>query len=97
MNLFTALLSTLALAASTTTATPVEPRAELIVVAPHVLSPAANDNWPVGTQQTVKWDTTQIPPQAQNFTGSLYLGYEDGTGSENLSRKLPSSYVLHQW
>jgi hypothetical protein len=85
MKFFTALLSALALAASTTIATPIAERSMLIVVTPPITSPVAGDDWPIGTEQTVTWDTTDIPPEAQDYTGEILLGFDDGTNSENLS------------
>jgi len=98
MKFFTALLSALALAASTTTATPVAERSTLIVVTPEITSPGAGDDWPVGTQQTVTWETRDIPPEAQGYTGEILLGFNDGTtSSENLSGKLlPPPTTLHR-
>lgn len=90
MKFFTAIVSVLALAVSTTTATPVDARAELIVVTPHITAPADGDVWTIGSEQLVQWDTSAIPDEAKNQTGSIVLGFDDGTGSENLDfGKLP--------
>jgi len=86
MQFVVALLSALALAVSTT-ATPVHvaERSELIVVRPPLTEPVQGDTWPIGTNQTVCWDTSEIPPIAQNYMGTVYLGYYvNGTSSENL-------------
>ena len=85
MQFFTAILSALALAAATT-ATPVHvaERSELIVVTPVITKPAEGDSWPIGSTQQVCWDTSDIPPEAKNYKGTFLLGYDDGTGSENL-------------
>ena len=90
MKFFTAIITALAIAVSTTTATPVDARSELIVVNPPITSPAAGNIWPVGSQQLVQWDTSNIPPEADGYTGSIVLGYDDGQDeSENLNyRKL---------
>ena len=85
MQLLTTLLSALALAASTTAEPiPVAKRSELIVVSPPITSPRAGDMWPVGSSQIVTWDTSSIPQSGKNNTGTIVLGYNDGTGSENL-------------
>lgn len=84
MQLFAVLLSTVALALSTT-ATPlhVAERSELIVIAPPLTQPSAGDIWTIDSTQQVCWDTSNLPPNTQNAKGVLYLGYlEDG--SENL-------------
>jgi hypothetical protein len=90
MKFFTALLSALALAASTTTtAIPVAERSELIVVTPEITSPKAGDDWLVGTEQTVTWNTRRIPKEAQDYSAEILLGFNDGTtDSENLSGEL---------
>jgi len=98
MQFFTAILSALALAVSTTTATPVDARGALIVVTPPVTSPKAGDIWPIGSGQLVQWDTSGIPDQARDYTGSIVLGYDDGfSSSENLDyRKLPRARRLNR-
>ncbi|KAI8994257.1 hypothetical protein BD414DRAFT_411938 [Trametes punicea] len=61
-----------------------EPKTE-IVYRPHITSPKAGDVWPVGTTQTVTWDTSDIPDDAKNQTGLILLGYlEDGDTDEHL-------------
>ncbi|KAI9508336.1 hypothetical protein F5148DRAFT_1197422 [Russula earlei] len=82
MQLFTALLSVLALASSTT-ASPVE-RSDLIVVTPAITSPTKGSTWKIASNQFVKWDTSRIPPSASNQTGTILLGFYNGTRSENL-------------
>jgi hypothetical protein len=95
MKFFTAIVSVLALAVSTTTATPIDARAELIVVTPHITAPADGDVWTVGSEQLVQWDTSEIPDQAKSQTGTIVLGFDDGTGSENLDYgKLPVASSL---
>jgi hypothetical protein len=96
MQFLTTLLSALALAASTTTASPIAApapapdhaaiaaRSELIVFSPHITSPSHGVTWPVGSQQTVQWDTSAIPLEARNYTGFILLGFNNGTESENL-------------
>lgn len=85
MQFFTAILSALALAAATT-ASPVHvaERSELIVVTPTITQPAQGDTWTIGTTTQVCWDTSDIPPEASNYKGTVLLGHDDGTGSENL-------------
>jgi len=72
------ILSALALAVSTTTATPIDARAALIVVAPPVTAPKAGDVWNVGDEQLVQWDTSKIPDEAKSYTGTIVLGYYEG-------------------
>lgn len=88
MQLFTALLSALALVSSTTAlpapaAAPAR-RSENIVFNPPITSPSKGATWKIGSTQTVVWQTSGIPPQGQNNTGHILLGFDDGTGSENL-------------
>jgi len=90
MKFFTVILSALALAVSTTTATPVDARTSLVVVSPPITSPHAGDIWPVGSEQLVQWDTSGIPDKARGNTGSIVLGYDDGwSSSENLDFQNP--------
>ncbi|KAH8989051.1 hypothetical protein EDB92DRAFT_892011 [Lactarius akahatsu] len=91
MQFFTALLSALVLAVSTT-ATPIHvaERSELIVYSPTITSPTEGAIWPILSQQVVKWSTSGIPRDAQNNTGSILLGYlEDGDDSEHLDYEHP--------
>ncbi len=85
MQFFTALLSALVLAASTT-ATPVHvaERAELIVVSPPIKTPGKGDIWPIGSKQHVTWDPTDIPSSGKNNIGEILLGYLDDDDSEHL-------------
>ncbi|KAF8469389.1 hypothetical protein DFH94DRAFT_221890 [Russula ochroleuca] len=95
MQLFTALLSALALISSTTAlpapAVPVR-RSEDIVVSPSIFEPAAGASWQISTTQYVKWQTSNIPQSARNYTGSIVLGFDDGTGSENLDYENPLAH-----
>jgi hypothetical protein len=91
MKLFTTLLSALALATYSTTASPVVgadlaavKRSELIVYSPTVIQPKQGAKWKIGSHQLVLWDTSNVPPGAEKNTGEILLGYDDGTGSENL-------------
>ncbi|KAH8994361.1 hypothetical protein EDB86DRAFT_3078214 [Lactarius hatsudake] len=91
MQFFTALLSALVLAVSTT-ATPVHvaERSELIVVSPTITSPTEGEIWPILSQQVVKWSTSEIPREGQNNTGTILLGYlEDNNPSEHLDYEHP--------
>ena len=86
MQFFTALLSVLALAVSTT-ATPVHvaERSELIVVSPSITQPSGGETYYIGSTQTCSWETDDIPPIAVNRTGTLLIGYyEPGDSSEHL-------------
>jgi hypothetical protein len=91
---FTALLSVLALVASTTTASPIAARQlQDLGQGIQFISPW-NEIWPQGTDQTVSWalplNTSDIlKSQAIPAYGQLFLGNGiDDTGSENISRKL---------
>jgi hypothetical protein len=48
------------------------------------MTPQAGDVWTVGAPQNVTWDTSKIPPSAEDGTGTLLLGYYDDSGGENL-------------
>jgi hypothetical protein len=97
MMFFTTLLSALALAASTTTATPITERGALLAVAPTITSPAGGEVWQVGSWQTVAWDTLDIPAEALNYTAEIFLGFSDGeTPSENLFCKLLPTPTRHR-
>ncbi|KAI9429756.1 hypothetical protein H4582DRAFT_2104521 [Lactarius indigo] len=96
MQFFTALLSALVLAASTT-ATPVHvaDRSELIVVSPTILKPTAGTFWAIGSEQIVTWDTSNIPASGRNNKGTILLGYlNDGDESEHLFWNLGSGFLL---
>jgi len=90
MKFFTAILSALVLAVSTTSATRIDARAELIVVSPQITQPNASTVWDTGSTQDVEWDTTRIPPEAKNYTGTILLGhFEEGSDSEHLEWQNP--------
>lgn len=56
-----------------------------VVYRPQLTAPVAGDSWPVGSEQTVTWDTSDIPPEAIYQTGVLLLGHvEDGSDDEHL-------------
>jgi len=64
-----------------------------IVVAPGFIEPAGGESYPVGSARTAEWDTSSIPAEAQNYTGSLYLGHSDGESSdEHLDISHPLAY-----
>ena len=78
-------VAVLAAAAMAASATAVVPRASDIVISPPITAPEAGDVWPVGSVQTVTWDTSVIPPDAPVLTGEILLGYvEDGSTDEHL-------------
>lgn len=99
MKFFTTFVSAIVLTASAVTATPIAkvanlassgPKgpATLIVYSPHVTAPTAGQIWTTGSNQTVTWDTSDIPEEKQDSPGMLLLGYlEDG--SENLDINTP--------
>ncbi|KIJ26652.1 hypothetical protein M422DRAFT_191965 [Sphaerobolus stellatus SS14] len=45
-------------------------------VVPPVTYPTAGIDWPVGSSQTVTWDTSEVPPGFTG-TGMILLGYRD--------------------
>jgi hypothetical protein len=89
MQLFTALLTALALVSSTT-ALPVavahdaSRRSENIVYSPLIKSPSQGSVWKVGSKQVVTWDASNVPSGAEGNKGTIMLGYGDNTGSEHL-------------
>ncbi|RDX53403.1 hypothetical protein K466DRAFT_561901 [Polyporus arcularius HHB13444] len=61
-----------------------------IVYRPHLTSPVEGDSWPIGSQQTVTWDASDIPPEALYQTGVLLLGHlVDGSSNEHLDIENP--------
>jgi hypothetical protein len=50
---------------------------EDIVVTPTIIQPAGGEEFPVGSIQTAEWDTSAIPAEAANTTGTLLLGFTD--------------------
>jgi hypothetical protein len=88
MQFFTAVLSALALAASTTTASPIAAReGSSYGFTPQILYPVGGESWPSGSSQTARWDTSGIPANASGLTGVLFLG-NNAAGYEIISRKL---------
>ena len=89
MQLFTALLTALALVSSVT-ALPVavtsdaSRRSDDIVFSPTIKTPSQGTVWKIGSKQVVTWDASNIPQGAEGNTGTIMLGYNDNTGSENL-------------
>ena len=87
MRFFTAILSALALAVMTTTATPIDSNKDgaITLTVPDILSPKAGDIWYVAnTTALVSWDPTAIPHEAginKTFIGTLLLGHDDGDTS----------------
>ncbi|KAF8488646.1 hypothetical protein F5888DRAFT_1893003 [Russula emetica] len=94
MQLFTVLLTALALVSSTT-ALPVavahdaSRRSEDIVYSPPIMSPSQGTVWKVGSQQIVTWDASSVPVGAEGNKGTIMLGYADNTESEHLNYKHP--------
>ncbi len=57
---------------------------DVVVITP-ITAPDAGDVWPVGSVQTITWDTTTIPAGSEDATGFVLLGYlEDGSSDEHL-------------
>ncbi|KAG5644897.1 hypothetical protein DXG03_007449 [Asterophora parasitica] len=61
------------------------------VVSPPITSPDEHSVWPVGTKQTVTWETKDIPPDSQltNPNGKVVLGHLGPTGGLNLQLDHP--------
>ena len=55
----------------------------LIVFSPVITYPTSGATWVTESQQTVTWDTSQLPGDQFNKSGSLVLGFTD-SDSENL-------------
>jgi len=95
MQFFPAILSALALAVLTTSATPIDSDEDEgpIIGPPEVLEPEAGDTWVVGTQQLVGWGAAVEADLIEDptlYTGTIVLGFEDGkTSSENLDTSKP--------
>lgn len=88
MQLFATLLTALALVSSVT-ALPVavsdaSRRSEDIVFSPTIKTPSQGTVWKIGSKQVVTWDASKVPQGAEGNTGTIMLGYNDNTGSENL-------------
>ncbi|KAF8158540.1 hypothetical protein B0H34DRAFT_709277 [Crassisporium funariophilum] len=49
------------------------------VIAPKIIKPDASSVWPVGSVQTVTWDTSNFPPDSQitNPIGQVILGFDE--------------------
>jgi len=54
---------------------------------PHITAPSEGDVWTVGSTQLVTWDTGDIPHYAKDNTGTLLLGYFDGSTHEHLDTR----------
>ena len=89
MQLFTALLSVLALV-SLTAASPIADsaavkRSEDIVVMAQITKPVHGAVWVIGSKQIVAWNTSTVPPEAETESASILLGYFDETGLEHVN------------
>ncbi|EIN12913.1 hypothetical protein PUNSTDRAFT_82382 [Punctularia strigosozonata HHB-11173 SS5] len=74
--MFKSFAAVLFAAAGLVAATPIVHPTEDIVFTPTITDPTAVTTWAVGSNQTVTWDTSKIPAEAQNSTGVLLLGYQ---------------------
>ena len=78
---FKSVLALLTVAASASAAALLK---DVVVITP-ITAPDAGDVWPVGSVQTITWDTTTIPAGSEDATGFILLGYlEDGSSNEHL-------------
>lgn len=57
-------------------AAPIDDLAKRIVISPEITSPTAETVWKAGSTVTVTWSTELLEeyPEAQNYTGTIYLG-----------------------
>ncbi|PPQ86314.1 hypothetical protein CVT25_005615 [Psilocybe cyanescens] len=83
-TIFTTLVALLALSVNAS------PLSRRDVIAPRITSPNAQTVWPVGTVQTVTWDTSNFPPDSQitNPIGQVILGF-NSSNSLNLDFNNP--------
>lgn len=67
-----------------------------IVYNPHITRPRAETVWTAGKTHTVKWDTSDMPPEAEGYKGVIKLGYlpADGSGGENLRWTLADGFAI---
>ncbi|KAH9979957.1 hypothetical protein BGW80DRAFT_470016 [Lactifluus volemus] len=86
MQLFTALLSALVIAASTN-ASPIHNLRQ--VVSPPITWPKRGVDWQIGSTQHVKWDTTQLSEDEKHKNGIIFLGMLDETGETHMFTKHP--------
>ncbi|PPQ82176.1 hypothetical protein CVT24_012653 [Panaeolus cyanescens] len=81
MFTFKALTTVFALVAcAVVNATPLAlTKARRDVVVPKIIKPDASSVWPVGSVQTVTWDTSNFPPDSQitNPIGRVVLGFDE--------------------
>ncbi|KAJ3550383.1 hypothetical protein NMY22_g521 [Coprinellus aureogranulatus] len=47
--------------------------AQAAVFVPHITAPVANDQWTIGSVQTVRWDISDAPSEISNPEGSIFL------------------------
>jgi hypothetical protein len=90
MKFFTAILSSLALAVSTTSATSINPTFVILI---NFTQPKAHDIWTIGSKQVVKWNTSMDETlfEALNATATLTLEGPSEFGKLfSLSLSLPS-------
>ncbi|KAF8192125.1 hypothetical protein BJ912DRAFT_962909 [Pholiota molesta] len=85
MKMFAPLQSLVAAVALCALCVQGSPLARRDVIAPKITSPNAGSVWPVGSTQTVTWDTSNFPPVSQitNIMGKVILG-QDANNSLNL-------------
>ncbi|KIS67867.1 uncharacterized protein UMAG_03923 [Mycosarcoma maydis] len=67
-----------------------------IVYNPHITSPTAATVWTAGQTYTVTWDASDLPTEAENYTGQIKLGYvpADGSGGLNLHWTLADGFAI---
>ncbi|CCF48247.1 hypothetical protein NDA11_003644 [Ustilago hordei] len=73
-----------------------EPLGKRIVYNPHITQPTASTVWVAGNTYHVKWDTSDQPPEAANYTGIIKLGFipESGQGGYNLHWTLADGFLI---
>ncbi|KAJ8080427.1 hypothetical protein PM082_017260 [Marasmius tenuissimus] len=58
-------------------------RGELIVYRPRIIQASIGARWQRGQTRTVSWDTSDLPQEKENATGTLLLGFLEAR-DENL-------------
>lgn len=67
-----------------------------IVYNPHITSPTSNTVWTAGKTVQVTWDASDLPQEAENYTGNIKLGFlpANGEGGYNLKWQLAQGFLI---
>ncbi|KAJ1023121.1 hypothetical protein NDA16_003274 [Ustilago loliicola] len=73
-----------------------EPLDKRIVYNPHITQPTSSSIWVAGKTYQVKWDTSDQPAEAENYTGMIKLGFlpDNGEGGYNLYWTLTDGFLI---